>query len=214
MTARGLAYRDPQVHVAGIGMRGGFRLNRDGVSLPHLTATALGGTFEGRVEVRDNFEKLEVDGSARDLDLAKLTEVNALPQPVAWSGIASGPVSVAGRIAPGAPHDFTVRTTLSIARAPGAIPIEGNLDMVYDQRASTLQFGNSALSTPDTRMDFSGTLGESMRGRLETKNLTDLLPGLAMVSSEAPKELPLTLAGGAATEPNPNVLAIRKFTEK
>jgi translocation and assembly module TamB len=199
MTARGLAYRDARFHFEGIGAHGSFHLTPGGVSLPRVTATALGATFEGRVEAKDRFEKIEVEGEVRDLAIARLNDVMALPRPVAWSGTVSGPVRIAGRIAAGRPRDFTIETTLDVARAPGAIPIDGKVAMTFEQSAARLQFGNSALATPTTRVQFSGTLGESMRANLESKNLADLLPGLAMASSEAPKELPLELVGGAAT---------------
>ena len=122
-----------------------------------------------------------------------------LAHPVAWSGRRSPGLFVwraASRT--GSARDFHIETTLGIVRAPGAIPIEGSVNARYDQRAATLEFGDSTLNTPATRIHFSGTLGESMRANLDTGDLTDLLPGLAMLSADAPKELPIKLAGGRA----------------
>jgi translocation and assembly module TamB len=48
-------------------------------------------------------------------------------------------------------------------------------------------------------MNFAGTLGEHLDVRLESKDLNDLLPALAMASARAPEKSPLSLtAGGSA----------------
>ena len=177
VAARGLAYHDRYVHLAGVGARGPFKLNADSVSFQRLSATALDGTFEGRVDLRDRFERLEVEGTASNLALADLTQVTTLGplgsgRPLAWSGIASGPVRIDGRIGPGPPHDFTVQTSMNILQAPGAIPVQGNVDLIYDQRAGSLRLGNSIMSTPASQISVSGTIGTRCGLRSERKTWT------------------------------------------
>ena len=120
-------------------------------------------------------------------------------RPLAWSGVASGPVRIDGRIGPGPPHDFTVQTSMNIVQAPGAIPVQGNVDLIYDQRAGSLRLGNSIVSTPASQISVSGTIGDTLRVAIRTKNLDDLLPALSFAGADAPKQLPLKLAGGAAS---------------
>lgn len=191
-TATGLAYKDSRVHVSGIGARGRFELGPDGVALPQLYATALGGSFEGRAELLDKFKRLRVEGVARNVGLADLTRVTSEPA-LAWSGVASGPVHIDGRIVSGRPQDFTIQTSMNLVPAPGGIPIQGNADLIYDQRAGSLRFGNSQISAGSSRASVTGTLGQSLRVSLETRNLKDLRPGLAMIDT-----LPLTLSGPAS----------------
>ncbi len=50
-----------------------------------------------------------------------------------------------------------------------------------------------------TRLDLSGTLGETLQVRLRSANLEDLLPALRLSGETALKELPLKLANGSAT---------------
>lgn len=194
MTARGLAYRDRRIHVAGVGARGDFRVTPAGVLIPRFTAAALGGTFEGRIQVKDRFQMIEAEANTRNLELKTLAEAASFNQPVPWSGLVSGPVRLEGRR-----NAFRIQSTLDIARSPGAIPIDGHVQAAYDEHSRTLQLGDSVLSTPATKVRFSGTLGESMRANIETRDLTDLLPALRLASPAAPKELPVKLAGGTAT---------------
>lgn len=197
-TARGLAYRDARVHINGIGARTEFRLTREGLWLPKLHATALDGTFDGQVSLTQMFDRLQMEGNVQNASLAGLTQVTSEVRSLAWSGTASGPIRIDGRIGSGRPADFTVQANMNIAAAPGAIPIQGSVDFIYDQRARSLRLGNSALVTGATKINISGTLGETLRVSGETKNLDDLLPGLAMISPDAPKTLPLTMKGGSA----------------
>ncbi len=198
VVARGLEYKDKYVHVAGIGARGDFRLSPDGVVMPRLSAAALGGTFEGRVELKDKFEKVEVEGRTQNIAIDQLTRATAQPK-LAWSGVASGPVKVDGRIGPGRPHDFTAVATMNVEQAPGPHPIQGNAGLAYDQRAGALRLTNVDLSTQASRITVSGTLGQTLQASVKTKNLDDLLPGLAMLSPDAPKQLPIAVTGGEAS---------------
>jgi translocation and assembly module TamB len=80
--------------------------------------------------------------------------------------------------------------------AADATPIEGRLDVSYDQASQTVQLADSYLATAATRIEMSGTLGETMRVRAQSSNLDDVLPALELAMSDAPKELPLKLSGG------------------
>ncbi len=198
MEARGIAYRDSTVRVSGIAARGDFRFHRDGIVLPNLVATALGGTFAGYVEFSRNFERLRVEGNAKGMALGELPRVLVAEQMLPWSGTASGPIRIDGAITAGRLRDFTVQANMNIAPAEGPNPIEGSVDLIFDQAADTVRLGNVNLSTRASRIQASGTLGQTLRVSLESTNLDDLRPGLTMISPEAGETLPLSLAGGAA----------------
>lgn len=192
-TGRGLAYRDPRIHVAGIAASGEFHLEPGAVSLPRLTATALGGTFDGHMDLTQGFERLRIEGSARGVGLNELTRVSGRPD-IAWSGVASGPVRIDGIVGGKGGRDFTVQANMNIEPAEGGIPVRGNVDLIFDQTAHSLRLGQSEISTLSSRVQASGTLGESMRVSLATRNLDDLLPAIAMASPGALQEFPLKLA--------------------
>jgi translocation and assembly module TamB len=195
---RNFAYRDEHVRVDDIDFRSDFVLTQSALSLPRFRASVLGGTFDGRAEFKDDFERLEVEGTARGIALEQVTRVTGRPR-LAWSGNASGPVRINGLIAGGPPRNFTVQANMNIQRAGGGIPIQGNVDLIYDQRAGALRLGNSLLTTDQTEIRVAGTLGEILRVSMKTSNLDELLPGIAMIDENALKEMPVKLAGGTAT---------------
>ena len=197
--ARGLAYRDARVSVAGIDARTKFELTKDEIVLPDIRATALGGSFDGEASLRKDFSRLHVDGRVRGVALNDVTRVVSRPT-LAWSGAASGPVRIDGTLDHGRMRDLMVQATLDIQRAAGGIPIEGNVDVLFDQRANVVRLGSSTLSTDSTQIRASGTLGDTLRVSVHTDNLDDILPALALAGPDAPKELPVKLArGGSAT---------------
>ncbi len=198
-TGRALAYRDQHVRIESVNVNAAYHLDPDGVTMPRVTAFLLGGRFEGRAAVRRNFKSVEVEGNAQNIGLDQITRVSSQPK-LAWSGTASGPVRLEGVIEAGRARDFTVQANMDIQRAEGAIPIEGNVDVIYDQRAGSVRLGNSVLRTDTTQVNISGTLGEMLRIKVTTGGLDDLLPGLAMVTSDWPKEIPLTLQGTATAD--------------
>ena len=98
-----------------------------------------------------------------------------------------------------------VQTNLSIMPGRGGTPLQGQIDFAYDQAANTIALGSSALATPATRIELSGTLGkdaskQALRVHLRTTDLNDLLPALAMLEQNPPTEIKLLkLNNGSAT---------------
>lgn len=195
---KGFAYRDRYVRVGDAGFRADFQLTQNSLTLPRLRASALGGTFDGQARFVDGFNRVEVEGTARGIGLDQVTRVTGRPQ-LAWSGTASGPVRIGGLIGGGPPRNFIVQANMDIQRAPGGIPIQGNVDLIYDQRAGALRLGNSTISTDATQIRVAGTLGEILRVSATTTNLDELLPGIAMIDPDALKEMPAKLLGSTAT---------------
>ena len=79
------------------------------------------------------------------------------------------------------------------------MPVEGHLDVAYDQAAGTVELGSSSFATPATRVEVSGTLGKMLQVRLRSTDLNDLLPALAMAEENPPTEIPLKLRNGSVT---------------
>lgn len=179
--ARGLAYRDSRLSVDGVATSGRFQLDPRGLRLPEFTASTPYGGFEGHLTLADRFERLALEGNVRGV---------AAPD-VPWNGTATGPVRIDGR-----KGDFTVQANLNVAAAPGPNPIEGNIDVIWDQRAGTLRLGDTKLSTKATRIRASGTLGETLRATVETSDLDDLKPAIELASPSF--KFPIKLTQGVA----------------
>jgi translocation and assembly module TamB len=196
-TGRGLAYRWQDVEAAGITLNADGEVTPAGVSVSRFTAAGLGGTFTGRATLPD-FKGFHIEGQASGLALAELSRFEtrkALP----WSGTASGPVELSGEFANRAVRNLTLKANLEIAAAQGGIPLQGSVDVVYDQRSRIIQLGNSHLSTPGTKLDISGTLGRQLTVKGQATDLSELLPALRLVDANAPDELPVKLQNGVAT---------------
>ena len=67
--------------------------------------------------------------------------------------------------------------------------MEGLVDLAYAQRAGTLEFGDSRLSTRATQLRFSGAPDRRLQVDLESTDLKDFQP---------PVSLPIALHGGSA----------------
>jgi translocation and assembly module TamB len=106
-----------------------------------------------------------------------------------------------------------VHALVAIAPIYGAPRIEGQIDVSYDQTSrdpgagdpaagdrvtGAIRLGDSHIATAFSRIDASGTVGGTLNVRAHSTNLDDLLPALALVDPEAPKELPVKLNRGSA----------------
>ena len=77
----------------------------------------------------------------------------------------NGPFAITGSLAKGS-KDLKAGGTFKINAEQGGVPVNGLVEVAYNQRRNSIQLGNSFLTLPSTRLDFSGTLGEQLRIRL------------------------------------------------
>jgi translocation and assembly module TamB len=159
-----------------------------------MTAKAMGADFAGQADL-EHGRQFHVEGTLDGLDLRRAASV-VTDRPVAWSGTMAGTFSAdatAGKL------ETTARANLTVLPASGGMPIEGHLDIAYDQAAGTVALGSSSIATAATRLEVSGTLGKMLQVRLRSTDLNDLLPALAMAEQNPPTEIPLKLRNGSVT---------------
>ncbi len=191
--ARGIGYVQDRLKIENADARGDLRLNLDGLTLRNVTATALGSTINGQVDLL-KWKTLHFDGRLEGLNVRDAARI-VTDRPVAWNGTLAGGF---GADAVLGQSTAKVLANLAVTPAGEGTPIEGQLEVGYDQAAGSVKLGNSYLKTPATRIDVAGTLGDQLQIHAQTTNLDDLLPALAMASDDAPKELPLKLNHGHA----------------
>ncbi|HEV3218264.1 MAG TPA: translocation/assembly module TamB domain-containing protein [Candidatus Acidoferrales bacterium] len=151
-------------HTAGIASRGNYQIARGAMAVPDFEAHVLGGSIQGRVDLVFHGMRFRVESHARDMDLATLLAALANPSfPVEtfhWNSAVS--VDAITTWSEDFKHlesvgvcDWTPRGEL----AGGKIPAASHLDYDYkmDQNAVTLR--PSEISTPTSRVTFSGFLG-------------------------------------------------------
>lgn len=197
LEGRGLAVRQPGYTVAGIDVDGVVRLDRNAVDVSQIQGRALDGTFRGDAKIRD-WKTFDVNGTLAGLSLEQLRQVEDKVRPVAWSSTMSGPFALSGVFAEGGIRDFKMSTALDLKAAEGRLPLDGTVNFRWEQKSGLLAFQPSILHTPRTRVEFSGTLDDRIRVRLDSEDLNDMLPAIALASANPPAELPLQLDGGTA----------------
>lgn len=194
VTARGLGFTQDRLKIRDAEVRGNLQLTRDRLTLEQMTATALGAKIAGRADL-EHGRQFHVEGTIEGLDL-RAAAATLTDRPVPWSGTMAGNFSADATVKQ---PDTIARANLSIVPSAGGMPVEGHLDIAYDQAAGTVELGSSSVATPATRVEVSGTLGKMLQVRLRSTDLNDLLPALAMAEQNPPTEIPLKLRNGSVT---------------
>ncbi|HWR50002.1 MAG TPA: translocation/assembly module TamB domain-containing protein [Bryobacteraceae bacterium] len=161
----------------------------DKIELTGLTVRGLGGRMDGRFELA-HFRDLRLDGDVRGFSIHEITHFPGVPH-ADWNGSVSGPVRLSAAIRKDKPTDVTVSGQFAITPVPGPRPVEGRVDLRYDRRKG-VEFGDSYVATGASRVQFSGTLGSTLGVSLESANLKDFEPAIALVRGK-PYELPVML---------------------
>ncbi len=197
VNGRGLAYSTRDLKLRDIGLRARLELTPDFIGLRRLDLAALGGHIRGEAEIRDG-DRFRLNGTAEGLAARQLAALQGQTGGEALSGTVSGPVKVEGYIGKNGVRDLSASATLNITPGAGGIPLSGTLDVNYDQRGGKLALGNSTLLLGSSRVQFSGTLGETLTVHATSTNLNDFLAAFPLIGEKPPKELPVVLKGGTA----------------
>lgn len=192
--ARGLGYTRGRLKIEGADARASLNLTPEKLTLRALTANALGSTWSGEADL-DKWKDLHFQGKFEGLSVREAASI-AIANPVPWNGTLAGDVTVDAVLGQASAK---VQAGIGIAPAAEGTPIQGQIEVSYDQQAGSLRLGNSYVATPATRLDVMGTLGQTLEIRARSTNLDDLLPAIALAVSDAPKRLPLKFVNGSAT---------------
>ncbi len=196
LAGNGLSWRQGGVLIHDIGLSSGYQAAPGELRLDPLNVSMLDGRFQGWASVK-SWRHFTVEGHVQDFSLAKLeTLKRGTTLPI--SGVVSGPIGIEGDLAGPAPAGVSVQAKLEIAPSPGKIPVEGSLDLSYDQRGQAIHLGLSHLATPSSRINFSGSAVSGIHVGMVSRDLNELLPLMALASESAPERLPLQLRGSQA----------------
>ena len=165
-------------HASGLQTSGDYEVAKRKLVVPNLSARALGGTLEGRLEMDFNGSAC----SARTPACAAPAWPRRLPRSITtdfpstrctgtprWKWIRSIPGTRRSRISgPRATLQWTPPATL----APGLIPASAHFQYDYDNDKKVVAITQSQITTPKAEVDVDGTLGRD-DSALETQFRTD-----------------------------------------
>jgi len=196
LIGRDLSYRNRTLVLHKVNVQSDISVDQEGIRFDRLVANAPDGNFSGEASLY-RFREFRLDGQLGNLQFLQLgklvsRELNG------WSGVASGSVQVAATL--GAKQaDVQLTANANIVPRSGGIPVSGSVEFRYQQRGNTLRLGNSHFDLPHSSIDVSGTLGETLRVKLDTADLQDFQPALALAPGiKKPAELPFRLERGHA----------------
>lgn len=190
---RDVAFAQPGLSLRNVRLDSTIEADPKKVKLEGLRVSALGGTVAGNAEI-DGFDEYQAKGKLEHFDVRTIAAL-ATTQKLPYDGAISGPFEVRGRLSDSRNQHLTASTRLAIVPVKGSLPVQGILDVTYQGARDVAAIKPSYVQLPNTRLDLSGTLGETLKVRVESHNLDDLLPALA---SNDIKTLPVALNAGTA----------------
>ena len=191
-SGRSLGYSRDRLNVDGADASGDLRVSQSGLTLSKGSLKALGAEIQGELSLAE-WKRFHLEGSVDSLN-ARQAAMILTERSLPWDGTLRGTFALdtsKGKA------DTVASANLSILPASGGNSLDGLIDATYSQPTGMVELGESYLATPSSRLELSGTLGQTLKVKFSSRNLDDLLPALALVDN-APKTLPIKLFNGSA----------------
>ncbi len=194
--AKGLEFVIVDRHATVPTAEGRCELGPGGIRCGALRAAMLGGLFAGSGGWV-NWERLEISGAVQN---AQVQQVRPLLDflPAAWDGLTSGNAHFEAAWTGGDLSRTVLGAKLQVAAAPGAWPLQGNIDFEWRQASQQVLFGPSTLDTHATHVTFDGELDRRLNLTVSTSDLQDLEHGLRLGLQRDDISLPFRLEHGTA----------------
>jgi translocation and assembly module TamB len=193
----GLGWQSAAFRLDGAAIRGEALLENGVVTLERATASALGGTWSGKAELRD-WHSLKLDGVLSGVSLA--AALGAIPDAeFPWDGSISGPVSLTARIGANGLIGTVAEAQVEIAPAADRLPAEGSFNLRWTESNGLLTLSDSVIRLPATELRVSGILGQSLNASLSTRDLAEVETAAGLFIADSKALTPyLRLNGGSA----------------
>ncbi len=193
-SGHGLAYASKYVKLDNAKLSTSLSLRQNALVLTDLDLAALDGSFHGRLDIED-WKKLSINGEAKGFSVQALASL-PVPRSSEVNGRASGPVQLHGFISRSGFRDVIANAKLTFSPGQTGVPVQGFVDVTYDQRANVAILGSSSVDVGASHLEASGTLGQELTVHATSRNLNDALAALPLVGQSIPRDLPVTLNGG------------------
>jgi translocation and assembly module TamB len=169
----GLALQQGKLSIRNASLQSSVLLNNDKLDLVRLTVNALDGKFSGKATL-ENYDRYQIDGTVEGLST---NQIQLTDRPLPFSAIASGPVSLEGRIKQKPPTLDKARAVIALSPAGQGRPLQGAINLKLEGK--TIEATNSYISTPDSEIVFNGTIDSRLHIGARSSNLAaDVQPFL------------------------------------
>jgi translocation and assembly module TamB len=171
--------------LANISATGRYEVDSKAIQLTEVTAKLLGAEVVGKAVLK-GLEEYRVSGRVSHLDVARIPNVK-LP----YGGIVDGPFTLNGRVK----GTFAASAKVDITPGASGVPLNGTIDASYESAHRQITLAPSFVALPESRLDVRGTVGQRMQVSVESRNLNDFLPALALTGET---QFPVVLKAGTA----------------
>jgi translocation and assembly module TamB len=200
-TGRSLGYARQGIAVRDIAMSSYADMTPDKINLMDLRLSSPDGNFQGVAQIAD-MKRVMVKGQIAGVTIAEVGKLAGRPTG-SLDGVFSGAVQLDGQATPSGLAGVSASAAVDLKPGgkptdDGGIPVQGALDIHYDQRAGKLELGDSQLDVGSTHAGLSGTLGENLAVHVVSRNLNDALPVLRAFGAQPPAQWPVELQGSVA----------------
>ncbi len=186
-----LAVVKQPVRVRGIRGTAQVAASRDSVRFSSVSLSALDGDFFGEA-VFEKYAELRARGEIQSISLQRLApSVSIVGMP--WSASLSGPVRVDASFHSGQPPEASGEARIALNPSGSGIPLGGSVQVLFSTSQKRIEFGDSHLVLPSSRVDFSGVMGDGIRVTVSSENPNDFLPAWEIFGKTPPGALPLRL---------------------
>ncbi|HLJ15485.1 MAG TPA: translocation/assembly module TamB domain-containing protein [Bryobacteraceae bacterium] len=193
--ARNVSLQQGNIRFSNIGLSSGIRVDPAAIQVKDLKLTALGGELRANARL-ENFAAFKVNGALSGFDL-RTVAASAGSKAPAYGAVISGTIAAQGNLKARAEAGLLAEAHLAVAPSTPGVPVSGRINVNYVAASDLISIGDSQIVLPNTRIDFSGDLGQQAQMSILSQNLNDFLPAVALVSPTT-KQLPIALHGGAA----------------
>lgn len=195
LTGQHFDVRQNRVNLQNVSLAANVELHNLDLRMRDVTIHALDGVFHGAVDISKS-EHFRANGVLNNLSLVSLSRAAGLRN-ANFSGKISGPAEITGRLANGL-RDTKVAGHFQIAAEQGGVPVQGTVEVAWDQRTNTVQLGQSQIALPHTRVNVQGTPGQTLAVRMESTDLNELKPAIELATDKPAEELPITLSSNGS----------------
>src|ERR1022692_2386386 len=164
------------------GQVGSFALRGKDIEIGGVALTLMGGTFLGQAHLRQ-LDRYSVTGDFSGVD-ARRTVAMYSREPLPWDALVFGAVTLDGSLKNS--KDLRAGGNLTLAPASAGDAVRGEIHVAYDAAGGTLDLGQSTVTLPHSRVDFSGAINSELKVHVETRDLNDLLPALGQSAAALP----------------------------